>query len=117
MIAPETRYDERTSQYETNPIFLISYILNADHSVDGLEYSTPLSGDDILDDASEVELLYTPFLKLFESSSGPRRRSGAGGCCPWSANFLRMFITVGRNFVDKERSPGSCMKLRGKKKS
>lgn len=30
------------------------------------------------------------------------------GACPSSASFLRRFMTVGRNLVDKERSPGSC---------
>lgn len=31
-----------------------------------------------------------------------------GGACPSSASFLRRFMTVGMNLVDKERSPGSC---------
>lgn len=30
------------------------------------------------------------------------------GACPSSASFLRRFMTVGMNLVDKERSPGSC---------
>ena len=33
----------------------------------------------------------------------------AGFFDPSSASFFRRFITVGRNLVDKERSPGTCM--------
>lgn len=89
-------------------IYILTAILQTNHCVNGLEYSTPLSDEDIFEDASDVVLLYTPFLKLFESSSGFLRGSGAAALWPSSASLFRMFITVGRNFVDKDRRPGSC---------
>lgn len=70
----------------------------------GLKYSISLSDDAKLEDVDEDELLITPLLKLFEWFLSS---TGAAGCLPSSANLRRMFITVGRNFVDKERSPGS----------
>jgi len=74
----------------------------------GLVYSAPLSDDVTLEDATDVESLFIPFPKLLESSSGFLRVSGAAGCCPSSASFLRRFMTVGRNFVERESIPGSC---------
>ena len=95
--------------------------LHSSHCFIGLVYSAPLSDDVTLDDATDVKSLSIPFPKLLESSSGILRGSGAAGRCPSSASFLRRFITVGRNFVERESIPGSCTHtynkqwIRGKK--
>ncbi|KAF5468384.1 hypothetical protein F2P56_012539 [Juglans regia] len=67
------------------------------------EYSDEVTSDEALDDVSPLEL--TPFLKLFDASAGFLCGSLAAGTCPSSANLLRRFITVRRNFEDKVPVP------------
>lgn len=77
--------------------------------LEGLVYSVPISdhvtSDEAVDDTSP--LLFDPLWKLFAATGRFLWGSGAGGFCPSSASFLRRFMTVGRNLVDSERSPGS----------
>lgn len=75
----------------------------------GLVYSAPFSAHVISDEAVDdiSPLLFGPLWKLFAATGWFLWGSGAGGLTPSSANFLRRFMTVGRNLVDSERSPGS----------
>ena len=76
--------------------------------IEGLEYSEPFSdvvtSDEPVDEKSL--LLVTPLWSLL-AASGWFLWGSVAGFCPSSANFLRRFITVGRNLVDNARSPGS----------
>lgn len=72
---------------------------------DGLEYSIPLSEvtlDEALDDISMWP--GSPLLLLFDGFLWGLLDAGL---CASSASFLIRFITVGRNLVDKDISPGS----------
>lgn len=79
----------------------------------GLEYSTPLSEGEILDDTDDSGIWLDMgfgwgvwFLKFWKYDG--LGASGVG--FPWasSASRLRRFMTVGRNLDEMERRPPSC---------
>ena len=81
-------------------------------SFEELEYSVPFSTTVTLEEPLDETLLLdleAPWM-VFDTGGA---FAWDAGLFPSSANFLSMFMTVGRNLVDNDSIPGSCREKSG----
>lgn len=78
-----------------------------------LEYSVPFSEEVTTEEATDAVSLVS-FVELFAKNEELCWGFEFAGRWPCSASFLRRSMTVGRNLVDIESIPGSCMQNKKK---